>query len=158
MKRKVIQAILTQLRDELETVLRSAEAAHQAATHEESKAEDAYDTRGLEASYLASAQGKRAADLKRLIAGYERALESPGGRMAEVDLGALVEVESEKRRFWYWLVGEGGGIQVEVDGKRVSLLTPDTPLAEAIVGRKPGDDFSVELAGREREYRVVGVE
>ncbi len=45
----------------------AALATYEAATHEESKPENEYDTRGLEASYLAGAQAKRTAEIEELL-------------------------------------------------------------------------------------------
>ena len=51
--------LIKQINDELEVIKKSAEIAHDDATHEESRAENKYDTRGLESSYLAGAQMER---------------------------------------------------------------------------------------------------
>ncbi|NBU22139.1 hypothetical protein EBS43_12140, partial [bacterium] len=60
-KSQILASIVQKLNHELQTIELSAQAALEAATHEESKAEDQHDTRGLEASYLARAQASRAA-------------------------------------------------------------------------------------------------
>ena len=63
-KQELISAFITQLERDLVTMKEAARNTLQAATHEESKAENEYDTRGLEASYLAGAQSKRAAEIE----------------------------------------------------------------------------------------------
>ena len=60
-KQAIIDRLVEKLQSEAEALVRAAQAAHEAATHEESRAEDHHDTRGLEASYLAGAQAQRAA-------------------------------------------------------------------------------------------------
>src|SRR4030095_10484665 len=57
----LVRQIIAQLDAELEGYARSARTAHAEATHEQSKAENKYDTRGLEASYLAHGQSRLAA-------------------------------------------------------------------------------------------------
>ncbi len=157
MKKKLIEAILLQLRGELETISRAARVAHQEATHEENKAEDQYDTRGLEASYLAAAQGKRAAELERLIALYQASLGLDLPVPRDADVGALIEVECRGKRSFFFLVGEGGGLQVSVEGKSIHVITPNAPLGEALTGKRPGDSFEVEINKQEREYRVISI-
>ena len=49
-KRLVIEAIIARLGDDLDVLCKAARASHAEATHESSKAENKYDTRGLEAS------------------------------------------------------------------------------------------------------------
>ena len=61
-KRALIRKIVARLTEELEFYFRAAQASRAEATHEQSKAENKYDTRGLEASYLARGQSKQAAD------------------------------------------------------------------------------------------------
>ena len=57
-----LNALTRILATELEGYARSARAAHAEATDEQSKAENKYDTRGLEASYLAHGQSRQAAE------------------------------------------------------------------------------------------------
>jgi hypothetical protein len=52
-KRALIRKIVARLTGELEVYFRAAQASRAEATHEQSRAENKYDTRGLEASYLA---------------------------------------------------------------------------------------------------------
>src|SRR5438874_4727706 len=70
-KRAVIKKIVTKLMDELDVYLRAAQFSRAEATHESSKAENKYDTRGLEASYLARGQSKQALEIKSAITDFE---------------------------------------------------------------------------------------
>ena len=58
-KAKLVETILKSLEKDLEVLREAEKSTREAATHEESKPENEYDTRGLEASYLAGAQSKR---------------------------------------------------------------------------------------------------
>ena len=58
-KSSLVDHIKKQLTEDFEILKAAALATYEDATHEESKPENEYDTRGLEASYLAGAQGKR---------------------------------------------------------------------------------------------------
>jgi hypothetical protein len=108
-RRKLIQAILAKLKLELGAVLAAAKSAHEAATHAESKAEDQYDTRGLEASYLAEAQAKRAAELERLVRMYEALLATTDHPPAEaIGPGSLVELELAGKRLLSLFSGDRG--------------------------------------------------
>jgi hypothetical protein len=49
-KKVLIQKIIAKLTSELAVYFRAAQASRAEATHEQSKAESKYDTRGLEAS------------------------------------------------------------------------------------------------------------
>ena len=71
-KRALIKKIIAQLTAELEVYFRAAHAAHAEATHEQNKAENKYDTRGLEASYLARGQSRQAMETQAAIAAFEK--------------------------------------------------------------------------------------
>src|SRR4051812_3963394 len=66
-KARVVALVVERLMAERESLVSAARAAHEAATHAESKPEDQYDTRGLEASYLAAAQARRVEEIDRAI-------------------------------------------------------------------------------------------
>src|SRR5262245_40555017 len=97
-KRALLKKIIAQLHDELESFARAARAAHAEATDPQSKAENKYDTRGLEAAYLAGAQSRQAAETQNAIETFQKLAlkEFKPGEPAE--LSAVVEVESHGER------------------------------------------------------------
>ncbi len=92
-KRAIIKKILGKLADELEVYFRAARFARAEATHEQNKAENKYDTRGLEASYLAHGQSRQAAELEAAIADFEKLKARAFGANEPIEVGALVELE-----------------------------------------------------------------
>ncbi|MBC7384788.1 MAG: hypothetical protein H7301_01335 [Cryobacterium sp.] len=166
MKREIFQAFVLKFEAELAAMMESAKAAHEAATHEEYKAEDSHDTRGIEASYLAGAQAARAAELRNVILEY-KALAAEGERhCATAAVGALVKVqpllseEDPKPRgtaISAVVAVRGGGTQVELDGITYSVFTPNSPIGEGILGAIPGEELVIESKGGNRAYRVVSV-
>ena len=71
-KRAIIKKIIVRLKEELQVYFRAAQFSRAEATHESSKAESKYDTRGLEASYLARGQSRQAAEIEAAIAEFEK--------------------------------------------------------------------------------------
>jgi transcription elongation GreA/GreB family factor len=157
-KKELIRLIVKTLNQELESLASSAKAAHEAATHEESKAEDAHDTRGLEASYLAGAQMARIEALRKTISILQHSEFKdiqPGGA---IESGALIELESGGKRSLCFLVSQGGGISLPFQGKSVQVITPQSPLGEALLGRSVGEEVEVEAQKGIREYEIIKVE
>jgi transcription elongation GreA/GreB family factor len=76
-----------------------------------------------------------------------------------IEPGALVEVEplEAKRRSRYLVVPRGGGTTLSQGSLSVLVIAPQSPLGEALVGRRAGEEFEVETQGAVREYRVVSV-
>jgi hypothetical protein len=70
---------------------------------------------------------------------------------------SLVELELEGFRNFCFVVPHGGGLVLRVAGQPVQVITPQSPLGEALLGRKRGDEVLVEMRGRTRSYRIVGV-
>jgi transcription elongation GreA/GreB family factor len=156
-KQRIIEQILVRLNDELSRMAEAAKAAHEAATHEESRSEDRHDTRGLEASYLAGAQANRAAELKKRIASYRFLSLKDFASTDPIGPGALIELELNGKNSFYFLISQGEGVSFQVDGQMIQVITPRAPLGEALLGRKRGDWIEVERQNQTREYRVISI-
>src|SRR5688500_11006921 len=123
-KRVLIKKIVSQLATELEVYIRAAQASRAEATHEQSKAEDKYDTRGLEASYLARGQSRQAAEIEQAIAQFE-SLPLREFRAADpIDVGAIVELHGKKDKSYYFMGPRAGGTEVTHDEKEILVITP----------------------------------
>ena len=161
-KALILEKLIAGLEADLATLMASAREAHEAATNEEGRAEDQYDTRGLEASYLAGAQAKRAAELQDLIQRYQLLELRTFTTKDSIAITALVEVESQGRRSLVFLVPTQGGNAVVVDGRTIQILSSASPLGQELIGRVPANasdaEFEVEVSGSQaREYRILGV-
>ena len=88
-KRALIDKIIAHLAAERELATKAARAAHAESTHEQSKADNKYDTRGLEASYLAHGQAQQAAEIGEAILRFESLAVRSLGPQESGDLGAL---------------------------------------------------------------------
>jgi transcription elongation GreA/GreB family factor len=138
-KRALLDAVIAKLEAELAALTQAALATHAEATDEENKAEDKYDTRGLEASYLAHGQSKAAEEAAQAVAQF-RALSLRDFTSADpIGLGALVTLESKGARNHYLIGPRAGGTEIEHDGRAVLVVTPTSPLGRQVVGRKLGD-------------------
>src|SRR3989441_8418533 len=93
-KAQLIKQIVTTLMASLDTLEKAARASHAEATHESSKAENKYDTRGLEAAYLASGQARQAREILESIKVYGSLQVKEFGATDPIDLSAVVELET----------------------------------------------------------------
>jgi transcription elongation GreA/GreB family factor len=156
-KKALLKAIVSQLISELEVYLRAAQAAHAEATHEQSKAESKYDTRGLEASYLARGQSRQAAEMQAAIQEFESMEPKAFDKGELIDVGAIVELEQGKERTVYFIGPRAGGTEVTLDEREILVITPQSPLGSQLVGKKQGDRLQLTIAGTRNQYRVVAV-
>ena len=156
-KRALIKKIIARLTDELEVYFRAAQASRAEATHEQSKAENKYDTRGLEASYLARGQSKQAAEIQDAIAAFEKLDVRKFGIGKPIDVGAFVELAFDGEKSAYFVGPRAGGTEVLHEKRQVTVITPQSPLGEQLVGRKQGDILKLNLAGAQNQYEVTMV-
>jgi transcription elongation GreA/GreB family factor len=138
-KRAIIQKIIARLTDELEIYFRAANASRAEATHEQSKAESKYDTRSLEASYLARGQSKQAAEIETAIAEFEKLPAKKFSTGEPVGLGALVELETGGENLFYFVGPRAGGTEILHDKREILVITPQSPLGEQLLGGKQGE-------------------
>jgi len=152
-KKRLRDELVAILREELAAATRAHQASAAGATHEEAKPENDKDTRALEQSYLARGQAMRARDLEVACAEVEamplRAFEG-----APVALGALVVVNEDDRAQTFFLAPHGGGAKLS---SGVQVVTPQSPIGRALLGKRAGDACDVIVAGKARALEIESV-
>ena len=146
-KRALIEKIIGQLAEEVESYARSARASQAEATDEQSKAENKYDTRGLEASYLAHGQSRQAAEMEEAIEQFHTMVLRDFGAQDAIDLGALVEVDRAGKAARYFIGPRAGGTEIVHAGKTVLVITPQSPLGRQLMGAKAAQAAAVSYDG-----------
>ena len=139
-KRTLITALRSELDRQYQRAVAALAGAHEAATGADTKAENKYDTRGLEASYLAAGQADQAESLLRgitLLSGFEFPdfdIDDP------IAPGALVEVEIEEEIQYFLLAPAGGGLTFTTEaGEIVTVIGPASPLSGRLIGKTTGN-------------------
>jgi transcription elongation GreA/GreB family factor len=125
----------------------AAHSARDEAISDESRAENQYDTHSLEAGYLAEGQARQAAEINESIAIITTLALPTLAPDAPVALGALCEVtEANGNVSSYFLCPRAGGLELAVDGREVLVVTPQSPLGRALLGKRVAE--TVALPGR----------
>lgn len=152
------EALLHALQQELDTLVHAHAETQRAATHEEAKPENDKDTRALEQSYLARGQALRVEELRSAVAEVATMQLRPWSANQPIALGALVTVVSleDDKQLQLFLAPAGGGVRL--DGARVQVVTPHSPYGRALLGKREGDSFELELGGKLREFEVLQVQ
>ena len=135
-----------QLKEAMEALLRRHQQANRqasaGATDEQSRAETKWDTSGLEASYLARGHARQFTALA-LQLDELRAMEPRSFRGQPIGIGALVTIELQGQPEYYFLLRQGGGMDVEVSLGSVTVVTPQSPLGEAMYGLLAGESLTL---------------
>jgi transcription elongation GreA/GreB family factor len=156
-KTELLAHIVEALHNNLAVLEKAARAAHAEATHESSKAENKYDTRGLEAAYLAGGQARQAREIQESIKVYKVLHLKEFGATEPIDLSAVVELESERAIGTYFIGPRSGGLEVEYEGVEIIVITPQSPLGQQLMGKNAGQRWTGNFSGSRTSYRIVSV-
>ncbi len=156
-KQAILQQFTEKFRDELNVMLQSADEARNYAIADDAKAENKYDTRGLEASYLAHGQAKRAQDLAKVV-GVLELLEVKDFKDKSIEATALVHIEIDgERKAWYFTLPQRGGESIEYKSQKIMSLSPESPLGQNVFGARLGDYFELNGKNGPLEYEIIQV-
>jgi hypothetical protein len=156
-KTLLLKKIVEALGESLEVIERAARASHVEATHESSRAESKYDTRGLEAAYLAGGQAKQAREVQEAIKTYQSLTLRNFGPGDLIDITALVKLEVDGAAGVYFIGPKSGGVEVNYRGEEITVITPQSPLGQNLVGKKAGQGWTAKLGGATVKYKIVTV-
>src|SRR4051794_10936206 len=151
-KAELVKEIVSSLSESLALLQKAARASHAEATHESSKAENKYDTRGLEAAYLAGGQARQAKEILDSIKVYESLVPRDFAPGDPIDLTALVELELDGTASTYFIGPRNGGLEIMFRRKEVTVITPQSPLGQNLMGKKSGDRWTTDLGGTTVRY------
>jgi len=149
-RESVLTAVVAYLEERFGRLYRASQTAREEATDQDNRAESKYDTRSLEAGYLANGQAMQAeatADSLRDYRMFLSEVTEQGGAAAEkeeeadagvIRSGSLVTLRLGATKETFFIGLDSGGFDVEVDGITVTVLSLASPLAEQLLGKKKG--------------------
>ena len=156
-KSELIEQIITSLTESLNVLQKAARASHEEATHESSRTESKYDTRGLEAAYLAGGQAGQSKEILDSIKAYEALATRDFAPGEPIELTALVELDADGTPSTYFIGPRNGGLEIKHRRKERIVITPQSPLGQNLMGRKAGQRWAAKLGGSTVEYHIVSV-
>ncbi|MEN8774701.1 MAG: hypothetical protein ABF379_15940 [Akkermansiaceae bacterium] len=137
-KDDVISNLLRQMEEKI-AITRSALAeTSESASGDETKSEGKYDTRAIEAAYLAEAQAAQLGLAEESLATFKRFEPRTFEMVEAIGPGALVEVDQEDEICFYLLAPTGGGLMTDYLGCDVTVITPDSRLYQELNEKKMG--------------------
>ncbi len=155
-KNLLLQDVLSHLQTDLEQASLAALSAHEAATHEETVAENKYDTLGLEAAYLASGQARRVEELRQTLITWRQLRPRPFDINQGIELGVLVQLAAEDgHEQWLFLGPPGASMKLQLADQTIQVLGNTAPLGKLLLGKKPGDEISLPVGSRQQIFEVL---
>jgi transcription elongation GreA/GreB family factor len=160
-KQALIDQIVTRLRDSAAVAHRAWHDATIEAREGATPAEKREDARvALEQGGLARGQSTRASQADAQLCIIEKFRSSPLPASKRVALGAIVEVEDEQQGRTFFLAPVGAGMELTgPDGDGIlSVVTPQSPIGQAVFGRRVGETVEIVVAGEPREWTITFVD
>ena len=157
-KSEIVQTFIIAIESELAILKTAAKDTANYATDPENKPENKYDTRGLEASYLAGAQAQRVAEMQDVLLCFKSpALKNfPDGSV--VAITALVEVVLNEKTNYLLIMPLGGGQTIKFLNQTIQVVTPTSPLGKALIGQSVGELITILAGGQKREYEIASIQ
>ncbi|QXH52956.1 GreA/GreB family elongation factor [Pseudomonas fakonensis] len=157
-KPALLQRILATLEHDVEVLRRAAQTAYETATAEENIAENKYDTLGLEASYLATGQARRTAEIRQALLTYQQLVLRDYDPARGIQVGCLVTLEDEDGQQRRLFIGpEGAGLKIGEGDALVTVITPRAPLGQQLMGKKVDDEVSLVVNGVAQVQYIIDV-
>lgn len=156
-KSALVRTVIADLESAVHMALAAADEARATATSKENVAENKYDTLGLEAAYLAHGQSERVVQLGMALEGF-RNLANGLGQHDEVAMGSLVALVDETENQRIVLIGPAaGGQTVRFDARQITVVTPQSPLGQALLGAMCEDEITTTIGGRQVCYTITSL-
>ena len=143
-KSGIVSDFRNQLSAQYQRILSGLKEATEAATGDDTKAESKYDTRGLEASYLAAGQAEQADELAEA---RPSRFSKHSSFLILTSTIPLLQVPLSKRTAaakarGFYSPPSGGGLTCETkDGIVITALGPSAPLREKLLGSVAGESI-----------------
>lgn len=155
-KNLILKHLIENLNRELHDAEAAAHSVKDLVTADDLKSEGKYDTRAIEASYLASAQNKRVEEIKLDIQMLEE-IELPEPPSETIQLGSLALVKCNNQEKYYFISSTSGGSILQLDGHFILVISVFSPIGNEALGLKAGESFEVETPKETRTYDIVKV-
>jgi len=155
-KKKLIDTVIVALTQELQQAIDAANDAHAAAVDDQSVAETQYDTLAIEAGYLAEGQSKRVTEFQLAIDAYQALSLIDFDENSTVALGALVQLAADsKSNDWFFIGPAAGGFRYQQGKQNITVITPQSPMGMALIGKQQDDDIEIMLGTNKLEDYIA---
>jgi len=158
-KEKIHRAFVNFLTSELESLTAAAKNSASMATNEAHRAESKYDTFSLESSYLARGQAMRIEELTYALQRLQGLPLKAVNNASPIQLSALIRLaDADGKKRVLFFCPAAGGEQITADGETVSIVTAQSPLGRAVLGKTVGDTFAFKIGKVTQTLTVASVE
>ena len=153
-KNQIVEKLIFIYKEESEKLNQIIQDSKKYINESDMKQEGKYDTRAIEAGYLAGAQRKRLAEIKIDIALLEK-IQIVNNKQRVVVSSIVHCLINNEKEDMFFISPSTGGINLQFGENSVHIVSQKSPLGEAILSMENGDYFEVESPKGEIEYQIL---
>lgn len=154
-KNKILNELMTKAKNDYEGLKKALGTTKDHASDSDMKAEGKYDTRSIEAGYLAGAQKVRVDELENEVKLLEEI--SLAHTSDVICVGSLVEIELNEQRRLYFISSTAGGTILNIDNNPILVISAFSPIGDCAIGLSKNDSFEIENKNGVREYTILNI-
>jgi len=139
MKQKLLEQVIQEMKSDLLGLKKAAAETRALSSGDEMKQEGKYDTRSIEASYLAEAQSGQAQVIEDGI--YKLRNLRLENEPDTIILGSIAILSTDGADHQFFILPAGGGILLEYDYLPLTVITPESPIGEKIITKGIADQI-----------------
>jgi Transcription elongation factor, GreA/GreB, C-term len=151
LKRALVRQLRVLLADEIALI---NGAAHAAARHEATRPAGEQST---DAAALDGAEADRARHLEHISSELGHLPLRLFGEGEPIAGAALIEIALGSGKLHCFMAPQGGGMKVELYGREIQVITPQSPLGSALLGKKAGDIVEIRTEKGARAFEILAV-
>ncbi|MEK7635928.1 MAG: GreA/GreB family elongation factor [Patescibacteria group bacterium] len=159
-KKCLIEAVINELKRQESEIENSLKATRKAAIEAPGAMQSKSDTTKFQMNILSDTLRATISEKKNAISILSAFPESQLKLLNSVQIGAIVELQKNKENFYfYFVLPEGGGVEVKYDTKRITIITPKTPIARSLIGKNEGDLVEFKTpTGIIQEIKIISIQ
>ena len=159
-KRFLVEQLSDKLRESAHIARKAGQAAAEEARDGATAAEKRENARvAQEYAGLARGQAARASKAIAELSTLEAFRPGPLARGAPIAIGAIVEVEEDGEGIGrtFFIAPVGAGVELTGPGGDgfLSVVTPQSPVGKAVLGRRVGETIEVTVQGEPRDWKIT---
>lgn len=157
-KRDLFTQIIVELESVVDNAKNAANRAHHTATDKENISQTRYDTLALEGAYLAHGQAARAAEAEAELSLFKNLSMNEFSAESPIEIGALVILENIDNCQQIVFIGpSAGGLKLMFSDREILVITPSSPLGNALLGMMVDDEFEIITGKQKNSYTILKV-
>lgn len=153
--KKLLVNVISYLEDDLARNLEVKNASVEYKKSEDFKQESKYDTRAIEAGYLAGALNKRYEENK-LELNLLRSFELPN-HQDTVQVGHVVCIKENSQEMYYFILPITGGKNINLNHIDIQVISNKSPIGSAILGLAVNDYFDFQGPKGIKELEILAI-